>query len=237
MTLTCVDLCCGGGGFSEGFKQAGFDIVLGIDNNFLACETFRINHNCKVICQDILEPFDVPFCDVVIASPPCTFFSKINKHDKDETGLKLIKRIKMLIDKINPKYWVIENVPQIIDHFPEFKNYCQYLQANEFGLFHRRKRAFIGNIPKVTNNQKIDAEIIYPTPIANDWHLHKSPKHQNNSCLSDYFGFTPDIEVFRKIMGFPLGYIFVGNKKEQIRQIGNAVCPPVSRAIAEAILK
>ena len=55
---TVVDLFCGCGGFSEGFRQAGFDVILGIDNNFLAAETFRLNHECNTICQDILERFN-----------------------------------------------------------------------------------------------------------------------------------------------------------------------------------
>jgi len=36
-------------------------------------------------------------------------------------------------------------------------------------------------------------------------------------------------------MGFPEDYEFVGPKRYKYKQIGNAVCPPVSRAIAEAI--
>ena len=31
--------------------------------------------------------------------------------------------------------------------------------------------------------------------------------------------------------GFPAGYRFTGNKTEQVRQIGNAVCPPVAQAL------
>lgn len=43
------------------------------------------------------------------------------------------------------------------------------------------------------------------------------------------------MKAVKRIMGFPDDYIFLGNKGEQARQIGNAVCPPVARAIAEAI--
>jgi DNA (cytosine-5)-methyltransferase 1 len=32
--------------------------------------------------------------------------------------------------------------------------------------------------------------------------------------------------------GFPEGYQFTGNKTDQVRQIGNAVCPPVAEALA-----
>jgi DNA (cytosine-5)-methyltransferase 1 len=43
--------------------------------------------------------------------------------------------------------------------------------------------------------------------------------------------FTPD--ELKQIQGFPADYIVSGNKKEQIIQIGNAVPPPLIRAIAE----
>ncbi len=35
--------------------------------------------------------------------------------------------------------------------------------------------------------------------------------------------------------GFPKGYQFYGNKAETIKQIGNAVCPGVMKAICTAI--
>lgn len=41
--LTVIDFFCGAGGFSEGFKQQGFDIIQGVDNWKPAIDTF--NHN------------------------------------------------------------------------------------------------------------------------------------------------------------------------------------------------
>jgi DNA (cytosine-5)-methyltransferase 1 len=40
---TVIDIFCGAGGFSEGFRQQGFDVVMGIDSWLPAIETF--NHN------------------------------------------------------------------------------------------------------------------------------------------------------------------------------------------------
>ena len=45
--------------------------------------------------------------------------------------------------------------------------------------------------------------------------------------------FTPD--ELKQIQGFPADYPIAGNKKERIIQIGNAVPPPMIRAIAEHI--
>jgi len=63
----------------------------------------------------------VPFKpDVVWASPPCTFFSvgSIGKHwNKDHTpktenaklGIRIVKKTLQIIEKLNPKYFIIEN--------------------------------------------------------------------------------------------------------------------------------
>ena len=49
-----IDLFSGAGGLSYGFEAAGFNVLLGIDNDEKALETFRKNHkNSKVLCGDI----------------------------------------------------------------------------------------------------------------------------------------------------------------------------------------
>ena len=51
-----IDLFCGCGGLSYGFEQAGFHILLGIDNDAKALETFELNHKgAKSICGDITQ--------------------------------------------------------------------------------------------------------------------------------------------------------------------------------------
>lgn len=42
--LTSIDLFCGAGGLSEGFRQAGFRCLYANDSNQHAIETFRFNH-------------------------------------------------------------------------------------------------------------------------------------------------------------------------------------------------
>ena len=44
-----------------------------------------------------------------------------------------------------------------------------------------------------------------------------------------------DVDELSRAQGFPEGYELSGNKADQIRQVGNAVCPGVMRAICEAI--
>jgi len=49
------------------------------------------------------------------------------------------------------------------------------------------------------------------------------------------FGEIVTVDFCAWVMGFPEWYKFSGKKSEQFKQIGNAVCPPVSRAIWNAI--
>tara|TARA_Y100000004_G_scaffold40807_2_gene44229 strand:- start:629 stop:1738 length:1110 start_codon:yes stop_codon:yes gene_type:complete len=46
-----------------------------------------------------------------------------------------------------------------------------------------------------------------------------------------------NIVELKRIMGFPDDYIVQGNMDSKLRQIGNAVCPPLAKAFAEQIIK
>ena len=52
--LTAIDLFSGCGGFSYGFQQAGFHVLLGVDNTDIALKTFAKNHdNSKTLNLDL----------------------------------------------------------------------------------------------------------------------------------------------------------------------------------------
>lgn len=122
-----ADFFCGAGGFSEGFRQAGFKIVFGLDNWTPAADTFKFNHqNAIVLNKDILsldaKVLDsvVPDTEIIIGSPPCVAFSNSNKSGNgDKTlGLSLINKLLQIVAiKKNKKasilkYWILENVPK-----------------------------------------------------------------------------------------------------------------------------
>ena len=55
--MNILDLFSGAGGFSKGFEQAGFEIVVANEFNHTASETHRLNHpNCRMIEGDITSP-------------------------------------------------------------------------------------------------------------------------------------------------------------------------------------
>jgi len=123
--LTVADFFCGAGGFSEGFRQMGFDVVFALDNWKPAIDTHNLNHpECKAVQMDILEldtpeKIDevVPDVDIIIGSPPCVAFSGSNKAGKADKslGIQLIEAYLRIIawkkKKGSLKYWILENVP------------------------------------------------------------------------------------------------------------------------------
>lgn len=44
-----------------------------------------------------------------------------------------------------------------------------------------------------------------------------------------------DVDELARAQGFPEGYYLHGNKGERVKQVGNAVCPPVAKALCETI--
>ena len=50
-----VDIFCGCGGLSEGFRRAGFDILLGIDIDPWAVRTFNRHHSQRGRLKDVRD--------------------------------------------------------------------------------------------------------------------------------------------------------------------------------------
>jgi site-specific DNA-cytosine methylase len=118
--LTVGDLFCGAGGFSEGFRQAGFEIRWAVDNWSPAVKTYNHNIGPKAKKMDISKftPDDfknLGVVDVLIGGPPCTFFSLANRGGNGDAkaGLKLVERFLEAVEVLRPKYWIMENVPNL----------------------------------------------------------------------------------------------------------------------------
>lgn len=149
-TFTVIDLFCGAGGFSEGFRQQGFEIVAGIDSWKPAIDSFNFNFGLECKPRNVLEfetsikrIEELPDTDVIIGSPPCVSFSSSNKSGKADksTGLKLTKIfLKVIaIKKHKPnsklKAWFMENVSNSTVHLPKQYRFEQ-LGLKKWALAH-----------------------------------------------------------------------------------------------------
>ncbi len=237
-----IVLFSGCGGFSEGFKQSGFNIIYANDNWDKALQSHKLNHpTAEHILGDIRKIKDFPSASIVIGSPPCQNFSVANPYGNHELGLELVHEFERVVEIIKPKYWVWENVPAIAKYY---SNHF-FLNSFDFGLAQRRNRCFVSNFT-FTPPSKIQGEW---TPIyqysgtrkqsgskASLSHTYRSGTvcAHNRVCNTETGEFLTMDEI-KILMGFSLDYQLVGGVSAQQKQLGNAVCPPVAKAIAEAI--
>jgi len=142
-------------------------LILGIDHDQPAVNTFAINHqSVKAVKMDLrgFNPSDLPNCDVLIGGPPCTQFSssKSNKTRNVLDGLELVQSFLRAVYIKKPKYWVMENVAKIQEHLPktfplswiginspgtlEVPNRGEFIAA-DYGVPQNRVRYLIGNFP------------------------------------------------------------------------------------------
>lgn len=160
-----IDLFCGSGGLSYGFEKAGFNILLGIDNDKKALETFELNHReSKSICGDITgityadikEKIGDKKIDVIVGGPPCQGMSLSGPRKFEDPRNKLYLSYIRLVKEIKPRAFVIENVPglvglfkgeikdSILEKFEEldYEVKFQILNSSDYGVPQRRRRVF-----------------------------------------------------------------------------------------------
>ena len=132
--LTCVDLFCGAGGITVGFKNAGIKILASSDINEHAAKTHQYNFpeipfvkgdladpkNKQAILNIVQKELDGVSIDIIVGGPPCQGFSMFGKRrfkntnkdydphldPRNELVYTYIEYIKLL----NPKWVVMENV-------------------------------------------------------------------------------------------------------------------------------
>jgi DNA (cytosine-5)-methyltransferase 1 len=193
--LKVIDLFSGCGGFSYGFESAGFHVVLGVDNDKAALETFKANHtNSKTLLADlhkdsaideIVETVKDYQIDVIIAGPPCQGFSLTGSREQNDERNKLFYAVFKLAKKLNPKAVIIENVPglaalydgkakaAILKEFKKLKLTSNYkvLFAPDYEVPQIRKRIFFVGLKEEFGtfefpNEVLDASKYNTTSIA-----------------------------------------------------------------------
>lgn len=167
--LNAIDLFAGCGGLSRGFIDAGYRVLIGVDNDDSALETFELNHEGAIALNADLSK-DSTFdeikrlagkndIDVVIAGPPCQGFSLTGPRHFDDPRNKLYLAVLRIVDLYKPKGFVIENVPgmatmydgqvkdEILRRFRDmgYNVECKILLAAEYGVPQMRRRLiFLG---------------------------------------------------------------------------------------------
>ena len=162
-----VDLFAGAGGLSEGFRQAGFAVAAGSDNDPDATATYALNFpEAKTITGDIRDPQvkaqileAARSASVLVGGPPCQAFSQVRNHTRmiDDPRNSLYREFVDVLRQTTPMAFLMENVTgmdqmgvreQIASDLALDGQYLvapQVVDAADFGVPQTRKRLlFVG---------------------------------------------------------------------------------------------
>jgi len=182
-SLTAIDLFCGAGGLSEGFRQAGFHVLAGQDFDDQAGATFAATHpEAKFIggpIQDVTAQQLLKAAgkkggeiDVIVGGPPCQGYSVYNhQRGVSDPRAGLFREYLRIVKGIQPRWLVMENVTGITsiagggvvrEIFEGMKSLgyrveMKVLRAEEYGVPQERRRVFF-------IATRTDAPILFPEP-------------------------------------------------------------------------
>ena len=165
--LKAIDFFCSGGGMTYGMRQAGIEVIAGIDNDPDVKETYEKNNpETKFIQADIFKLKETEISEftgieknednlILIGCSPCQYWSIIKTDKKkSEQSKDLLKEFHRFVKYYNPGFVVIENVPGLerkseesgLKQFVEdletrgFKIHYDIFNLNEYGVPQTRKR-------------------------------------------------------------------------------------------------
>lgn len=161
--LTGVSLFTGAGGMDVGFEEAGVKILAASELNHNAADTYEANNpSVELFRGDINENIEQISiaghgADIVFGGPPCQGFSVAGKMNPDDPRSQLIWSYLDVVEKINPKVFVMENVKALgsldkwslvrekfISKAKNLGYYCEFfiLKASDYGVPQNRERVF-----------------------------------------------------------------------------------------------
>ncbi|MDD4992829.1 MAG: DNA cytosine methyltransferase [Paludibacter sp.] len=161
-----IDFFCGGGGMTCGLRQAGINVIAGVDFDKDAKETYEFNNpGSTFVLADVNELKEEYFEDnfqvtrnddnlILVGCSPCQFYSIINAPKvKAKKSKDLLLQFQRFIDYYNPGYVLVENVPGIMTNkdtvLPEFlqflenkhyKTIMKVINMKDYGVPQSRRR-------------------------------------------------------------------------------------------------
>lgn len=159
--LKFIDLFAGIGGFHIALEKLGHECVFASEKRVNLAELYEKNFDIEVN-RDItkIEVSDIPSFDILCAGFPCQPFSKAGKQDGllDERNGSLFDKIVDILEYHKPKYFILENVRNLISHDNEntwfyikeqleiklgYKIDKKIYSPHNFGIPQHRERLFI----------------------------------------------------------------------------------------------
>jgi len=184
-----VDLFCGVGGLTHGFKKEQFTVSAGVDFDNTCGYAYKTNNKAKFLYKDITELtakelnklFPKGKRKILVGCAPCQPFSIFNYKNKNNrkkintAKWKLLYSFSDLIEATQPEIVSMENVPHLCNFKKGkiFKDFIKRLEesdykvsygiynAQDYGVPQRRKRLIL----LASKHSKF--ELIHPTHTDN----------------------------------------------------------------------
>jgi len=247
--MKILDLFAGSGGFSLGFKKAGFETAAfcEIDEN---CHNVLSREFPHVPIYKDIKKFnagDIGHVDVVTGGFPCQGLSiaGLQRGIRDDDRSNLWWDMHGIIRQVRPKFAVMENVPNFLREgngtwFGDFLGSLaeigydaewKCISAADVGLPHLRERVWVVAYPI---GVRLDAAIF--NKISLQEYFKKQPPLPKiiNSPESGWRLSWNIPEHLRMDNGVPLG---LDEIKARVKMMGNAIVPEIAYLIAKEIRK
>ena len=161
MRIGVVDLFCGIGGLSYGFKSEGFDVLAGIDSDASCKYAYETNVEAEFMPTDVGKLTGAQVTRlfgqrknsyrVLIGCAPCTPFSlytgRYRKAKRRDHRWQLLKEFSRLIRLTKPDVVSMENVPRLTRH-PVFRRFVNDLKEAGYTVTHQKVRADHYGVPQ-----------------------------------------------------------------------------------------
>lgn len=176
-----IDLFAGCGGFSVGFRRAGYTVAVAVESDPATADSYARNFPETTLLRQSVEKLSAEAILraagvrdhnrlVVVGGPPCQGFSSLRwgrKKDKDPRD-DLVGVFVDLVLASNPAAFLFENVPRIMRHdvFVDAVRRLgkrfnlagpKVLDAADYGVPQRRRRLFLAGY-------KSSAHFSFPVP-------------------------------------------------------------------------
>ena len=119
-TGSVIDVFCGCGALSYGFRKEGFAIACGYDIDESCRYPFETNNFAPFSCRDVAQlnalelatEFDSKLPRILIGCAPCQPFSAYSRNQRDSQW-KLLSDFSRLVAGVKPDVVTMENVPRL----------------------------------------------------------------------------------------------------------------------------
>lgn len=246
--MTVYETFCGIGGFSLGFKRAGFKIIGGCEIDPYARAVYAKNFGIEPD-GDIRTVKSIP-ADIICGGFPCQDISNANPNGKGLDGERsgLWWELARIIKNSSPHYVVLENVSallskglgDILRFFSEIGYDVEWdcLRASDFGAPHLRDRIWIVAHPNSSyalSKQRLNDRLGNSSKAMADSEregFFEGYINQEGQTTGrggqQHTNWTVEPDVGRVVNGLPY-------RSHRIKCLGNSIVPQISQWIAERI--